>query len=192
MQDDTPFFDVDGTYNGTGPVAMSEDCLTLNVWTPCVDASCNLPVMVWIHGGSFTLGSSAQPYYDAAILADAGVVVVTLNYRLGVFGFLASTASVNAGFQDQQLALAWVRANVGFFGGNASSVTLFGESAGAHSVSAHLIAPGSQGLFQRAILQSGSIAWFPESPPAYTKKLPEAQYGGGTFLTYLGCTANAT
>jgi para-nitrobenzyl esterase len=140
----------------------SEDCLALNVWTP--DPAASLPVMVWIHGGSFTTGSGSLSWYDGARLASRGVVVVTVNYRLGALGFLhleaiggdAWAGSANLGLLDQTLALEWVRDHIGAFGGDASRVTLFGESAGAMSVSAHLGLPASDGLFHRAVAQSGA------------------------------------
>ena len=140
-----------------------EDCLVLNVWTPAVDDHPR-PVMVWIHGGSFTTGSAALSWYDGVSLARRGVVVVGINYRLGPLGFLHLEAiggadwagSANCGLTDQTLALAWVRDNIAAFGGDPDNVTLFGESAGAMSVSAHLALPGSSGLFRRAIAQSGA------------------------------------
>lgn len=148
---------------------QSEDCLTLNVWAPekARTAGRPLPVMVWIHGGGFQFGTSAQDTYNGATLAAHGVIVVSLNYRLGVFGFLSSPqldaesptgrTSGNWGLMDQQLALTWVQRNIAGFGGDPSRVTLFGESAGAHSVGLQLASPGSRGLFQRVILQSGAV-----------------------------------
>jgi para-nitrobenzyl esterase len=140
----------------------SEDCLHLNVWTPAVDQR-RRPVMVWIHGGAFTTGSSAQELYDgAALAARGGVVVVTINYRLGVFGFgylraaLRADLPANAGLLDQLAALEWVRDNIAEFGGDPENVTLFGESAGAMSVSVLLSAARARGLFRRAIVQSGA------------------------------------
>lgn len=142
--------------------AESEDCLTLNVWAPTEGT--NLPVMVWIHGGSFTSGSGSLAWYHGEHLAARGVVVVTLNYRLGALGFayLAGVdeslhEAVNLGLADQTAALEWVRDNIASFGGDPKRVTLFGESAGAMSVSAHLVRPASKGLFHRAIVQSGAI-----------------------------------
>jgi para-nitrobenzyl esterase len=144
-----------------GDTPSSEDCLTLNVWAP--EEADGLPVMVWIHGGGFTTGSADIGWYDGSNLARRGVVVVTLNYRLGPLGFLhlgsldaAFTGAANAGLSDQAMALRWVRDNIVKFGGDPSSVTLFGESAGAMSLSAHLGRPGSAGLFHRAIAQSGA------------------------------------
>jgi para-nitrobenzyl esterase len=140
--------------------SVSEDCLSLNVWTPKTAASKNLPVMVWIHGGAFVNGSA--DIYDARWLAARGdIIVVTVNYRLGAFGFLAHPALAengdvgNYGLLDQQAALRWVHDNIGKFGGDPGKVTIAGESAGGMSVCDHLVAPGSAGLFRSAIIQSG-------------------------------------
>jgi len=150
-----------------GPVATtySEDCLTLNVWTPADAPSARLPVMVWIHGGAFLVGASSQSVYDGESLARRGVVVVSVNYRLGPFGFLAhpalsrqspTSSSGNYGLLDQMAALRWVQRNVAVFGGDPARVTVFGESAGAVSVNLLLVSPAARGLFHRAILQSGT------------------------------------
>jgi para-nitrobenzyl esterase len=132
-----------------------DDCLTLNVWTP--DPAGRAPVMVFVHGGAFTNGTSASALYDGATFARDGVVLVTLNYRLGVdgFGFLPGVPA-NLGLQDQVAALAWVRDHVAAFGGDPGRVTVFGESAGAMSIGALLRMPSAAGLFHRAILQSGA------------------------------------
>jgi para-nitrobenzyl esterase len=142
---------------------QSEDCLTLNVWTGH-DVGAGRPMMVWIHGGAFRGGSSASPMYDGAALAARGdVVVVTINYRLGALGFLAHPdlrdgdgPAANWGLLDQLAALRWVRANAEAFGGDPANVTVFGESAGAASIGLLLASPLSDGLFHKAILQSGS------------------------------------
>ena len=143
---------------------MSEDCLYLNVWTPA-DAK-KLPVMVWIHGGGFVAGSASEPRQDGERLAGKGVVVVSLNYRLGVFGFLAHPeltkesprhASGNYGMLDQVAALQWVKANIAAFGGDPGNVTIFGESAGSFAVSALMASPAAKGLFHRAIGESGAF-----------------------------------
>ena len=196
LQDVSPTFTVQGRGATKGNVSISEDCLYLNVWTACADASCGLPVMVYVHGGGFVTGSAAL--YDGAPLASRGVVVVTLNYRLGVFGFIASpllpAGAVNLGIQDQQAVLHWVAANIGAFGGDPARVTLFGQSAGSHSVSTHLLAPASQGLFCRAILQSGAIAWYPALPPSTglaAQTLPMAQRSAAAFFSFLGCATLA-
>lgn len=143
---------------------MDEDCLYLNVYTPATDAA-HRPVMVWIHGGGFVIGSGSQALYDGAPLSARGdVVVVTVNYRLGPLGFLyladlcpdLEGAVGNAGILDQVAALEWVRDNIERFGGDPGNVTIFGESAGGMSVGTLLGMPSANGLFQRAILQSGA------------------------------------
>ncbi|HLK11626.1 MAG TPA: carboxylesterase/lipase family protein [Candidatus Binatia bacterium] len=140
----------------------SEDCLSLNVWTP---GPGRRPVMVWIHGGAFVMGAGSQPIYDGARLARHGdVVVVTINYRLGVLGFLrlddcapgTLPAAGNQGLLDQVVALEWVRDEIAAFGGDPREVTVFGESAGAMSVATLLGVPRARGLFRRAILESGA------------------------------------
>jgi para-nitrobenzyl esterase len=147
------------------PRPASEDCLNLNVWTPATGPTDRLPVMVWIHGGGFQAGAGPEPRHDGDALARKGVVVVTINYRLGVFGFLAHpeltresgrNASGNYGLLDQIAALRWVRENAIAFGGNPQNVTIFGESAGSFAVSALMASPLSEGLFHRAIGQSGA------------------------------------
>lgn len=146
---------------GTLATTVNEDCLTLNVFRPTTAGP--HPVMVWIHGGAFYLGSSAA-YPDVSSLVAQGVVVVTLNYRLGALGFMAHPAlsaeqggiSGNYGLMDQQAALRWVRNNIAAFGGDAGNVTLFGESAGGFSVMSHLAAPDSASLFHKAIVMSGA------------------------------------
>src|SRR3954470_11065837 len=138
------------------PVLPGEDCLNLNVWTPDAGAA-GLPVMVWIHGGAFVNGSGAGPTYDGSAFARDGVVLVTVNYRLGAEGFLWLEDGVNnRGLLDQLAALAWVQDNVAAFGGDPANVTVFGESAGAMSIGALLATERSDGLFRRAILQSGA------------------------------------
>ncbi|XP_070609668.1 cholinesterase isoform X2 [Erythrolamprus reginae] len=139
---------------------LSEDCLYLNIWVPSPKPK-NASVMVWIYGGGFYSGTSSLPVYDGKFLARAErVIVVSMNYRVGIFGFLAlpgnEDAPGNVGLFDQRLALQWIHDNIGAFGGNSKSVTLFGESAGAGSVSFHLLSPQSYPLFNRAIMQSGS------------------------------------
>jgi para-nitrobenzyl esterase len=145
---------------------MSEDCLTLNVWTPARTLADRLPVMFWIHGGGFQAGSASEPRQDGRRLAARGVVVVSANHRLGVFGFLAhpelteesgNGASGNYGLLDQIAALRWVRRNIAAFGGDPDNVTIFGESAGSFSVSALMISPLARGLFHRAIGESGAL-----------------------------------
>jgi para-nitrobenzyl esterase len=138
----------------------AEDCLFLNVHVPR-DADGLLPVMVFLHGGGFTSGGGSS--YDPRRVSAQGVIVVTLNYRLGALGFLAHPAlpgpwAGNFGIADQQMALRWVRRNIAAFGGDAGNVTLWGESAGAYSVCAQLAAPAARGLFDKAITQSASCA----------------------------------
>jgi para-nitrobenzyl esterase len=152
----------DMVFRDPGP---SEDCLTLNVWTPAQAATEKLPVMVWVYGGGFQAGSTSEPRQDGQFLAQRGVVVVSMNYRLGVFGFFAlpelaaesgRNSAGNYGLLDQTAALAWVHRNIAAFGGDPGNVTIFGESAGASSVSALMASPVGDGLFVRAIGESGS------------------------------------
>ncbi|MFF0199902.1 carboxylesterase/lipase family protein [Streptomyces sp. NPDC005017] len=139
------------------PVVGGEDCLNLNVWTPEPGPGARLPVLVWLHGGALTRGSSAVPVYDGRAFARDGVVVVSVNYRLGVEGYgLFPDAPANAGLRDQLAALRWVHHTVAAFGGDPGRVTLAGQSAGAISIGALIAAPQAQGLFRRAVLQSGS------------------------------------
>ncbi len=142
--------------------AQSEDCLYLNIWTPAADKA-GRPVMVWIHGGYFTMGSGAQPVFNGDKLAAGGdVVVVTINYRLGVLGFLnlyevtkgKIPATGNEGLLDQTAALRWVRDNIAEFGGDPANITLFGESAGALSIECLMAMPSARGIFHKAILES--------------------------------------
>lgn len=147
---------------GGDPGRFSEDCLYLNVWSP-VKRQKPLPVMVWLHGGGFTIGSGGLPPYDGKALARRGVIVVTLNYRLGHLGFFAHPALegedgerlYNFGLMDQVAALRWVQENIEFFGGDRDNVTLFGESAGARSALSLMTSPKATGLFHKAIIQSG-------------------------------------
>ncbi|KAL4631395.1 acetylcholinesterase-like [Arapaima gigas] len=150
---------------------MSEDCLYLNVWVPASPRPHNLTVMVWIYGGGFYSGSSSLDVYDGRYLAyTEKVIVVSMNYRVGAFGFLAlhgsTEAAGNMGLLDQRLALQWVQDNIQFFGGNPKQVTIFGESAGGASVGMHLLSPDSRPLFTRAIMQSGvpNCPWATVSP----------------------------
>ncbi len=151
------------------PMPMSEDCLTLNIWTP-TDAR-NAPVFFWIYGGALVGGASREPFYDGTRLANQDIVVVSLNYRLGVLGWLAhpelsaeSPAGVsgNYGLLDQIEALRWVRRNIGSFGGDPSNVTIAGESAGALSVMYLMGAPAARGLFSKAIAESAYMISMPE------------------------------
>src|SRR5947209_13478367 len=145
---------------------LSEDCLYLNIWTAAKSPKAKLPVMVWIHGGGFTRGHADSRAYDGESLARKGVIVVTINYRLGIFGFFAHPeltaeskhhASGNYALLDQLAALQWVKKNIAAFGGDPGRVTIFGESAGSWAVNALMASPLGKGLFQRAIGESGGI-----------------------------------
>ncbi len=173
---------------GGRPEEQSEDCLRLNIWTPALDGA-RRPVMVWIHGGSFVGGSGSGGLYRGGTLAREGdVVVVTLNYRLGLLGFLAHPALAsdeaswldgeewtgfgNWGLADQVAALRWVRDHIADFGGDPDNVTLFGESAGGMSVSALLAVPAARGLFHRAIVESGGpYAYTPDRAASVAEQL---------------------
>ena len=148
------------------PVSESEDCLHLNVWTPDLTPENPLPVMVWIHGGSFMGGWSYEPNYEGARLSEEGVIVVSLAYRLGALGFIGpdahdTDAPVNFGLMDQIAGLKWVKENIRAFGGDPENITVFGESAGASSVGTLMTMPDAEGLFQRAISQSGGFEFLP-------------------------------
>lgn len=153
-----------GVERAVDPRPMSEDCLYLNVWSPGADQE-KRPVMVYIHGGAFTLGSASDPWYDGtSFAANHNIVVVSLNYRLGILGFVYlkdlsgedSPYTGNCALLDQIAGLQWVRDNIAAFGGDPANVTVMGESAGAMSVAALLGMPAARGLFQRAVLQSGA------------------------------------
>ncbi len=177
------------------PGPFSEDCLYLNVYTPGRDADHRLlrggdedglPVLVWIHGGGLT--EDAGRNYDGSKLAADGTVVVTINYRLGALGFLAHPALAsrpggpagNYGLMDQQAALRWVRDSIARFGGDPHNVTIAGQSAGGLSVLAQMVSPGSRGLFQKAIIQSGSFA-------LNQRPLADAEAAGEAFAAQAGC-----
>ena len=173
-----------------GLASTSEDCLYLNVFTPATKAR-NLPVMVWVHGGSLRTGESND--YNPAGLVQHGVVVVTINYRLGALGFLADAAlasrpggpSGDYGLMDQQAALRWVQRNIRGFGGDPAEVTLFGESAGGLSVLSQLASPGARGLFQRAIVESGTYQ-LTQQP------LAAAEAVGKAFAAKAGCASTGS
>jgi para-nitrobenzyl esterase len=179
------------------PDAISEDCLYLNVWTPAKSANERLPVMVWIYGGAFTSGMTSIPAYDGASLAEKGVVIVSVSYRLGAFGFLAhpelskesGKGSGTYGLQDQIAGLRWVKDNIAKFGGDPNRVTIFGESAGGISVSMLTASPAAKGLFQRAISESGG-SFGPvrtaNEGGATVPSLKVAENTGQTFLKRLG------
>jgi len=172
---------------------LSEDCLYLNIWTPAKSAKDRLPVMVWIHGGGFTRGFAGTHTYDGEVLAGKGAVIVTLNYRLGIFGFFAHPAlsaesghhaSGNYALLDQIAALQWVQKNIAAFGGDPARVTIFGESAGSWAVNVLTASPLAKGLFQRAIGESGGSF----SP---MKTLAEAESEGAALAVSLTLTLAA-
>lgn len=169
--------------------ARSEDCLYLNVWTPSPREQARLPVMVWIHGGSNVGGWSYEPNYHGNILASHGVVVVSIQYRLGVFGFLAHPELIeesvhgsagNYGILDQIQSLKWIRRNISAFGGDPQNVTVFGESAGAGDIAYLLLSPLTAGLFHKAISQSGG--W----PVDHDATLGQQADAGADFAAKLG------
>jgi para-nitrobenzyl esterase len=173
-----------------------EDCLYLNVWTPSPAPKTKLPVMFWIHGGGNVNGSASEPvpylnsehfYSGEQLSAKTGVVVVSLNYRLGVFGFFAHAGLTdedaplgNQGLWDQQFALSWVKRNIAAFGGDPSQVTIFGESAGSQDVCLHVASPKTRGLFARAISESGGCTTFGVT-------LEDAEKRAADFADKLGC-----
>lgn len=168
---------------GGGAAKMSEDCLFLNVWT-AASAGDRRPVMVWIHPGGYQTGSGATPGYDGEALAKKGVVLVTINYRLGVFGFFSFPeltkesphhASGNYAFMDQVAALRWVQRNIAAFGGDPQRVTVFGDSAGSSSIANLMGSPQAKGLFQRASGESGAWMGLSVTP---TRTLAEAEQAG--------------
>jgi len=170
-----------------GAASTSENCLYLNVFAPADRGDRKLPVMVWLYGGSLLVGESDD--YGPAALVSHGVIVVTLNYRIGALGFLADSALAgrpggpagNYGLMDQQAALRWVQRNIGGFGGDRHDVTLFGESAGGLSVLAQLTSPGARGLFSAALIESGTYALTQEP-------LATAETAGAAFAAKVGCT----
>ena len=171
-----------------GPQIVSEDCLYLNVWTGAKKPDEKRPVMVWIYGGGFGTGMTSTPLYDGASLAKKGVVLVSVAYRLGPFGFLAhpelsketGKGSGCYGIQDQIAGIKWVNENIANFGGDPSNITIFGESAGAKSIGFIVTSPMAKGFFHRAISQSGGAA----APPVYTLK--EAEAMGKDYLSRVG------
>ena len=174
---------------------VSEDCLYLNVWTPAKSASEKLPVMVYFYGGGFVAGDGSEPRYDGENMAKKGIVTLTVNYRLGVFGFMAHPeltsesphhASSNYGYLDQSAALRWVQQNIAAFGGDPARVTIAGESAGSASVSAQMMSPLSKDLIAGAIGESGSVlGTLPPSP------LAKAEEQGMAFAKSVGANSLA-
>jgi len=173
----------------------SEDCLYLNVWTPAKASTEKLPVMVWIYGGAFTTGSGSDPGFNGVNLTKQGVIVVTINYRVGMFGFMAHpelskesphSSSGNYGLMDMIQALKWVKKNINGFGGDPGRVTVFGQSSGAESIQYLLVSPPARGLFQRAISESGPrwhYGWISPMNPT----LEDAYKTGEQMAVNLGC-----
>jgi len=180
-------------------IAMSEDCLYLNVWTPAKSPNEKLPVFVWFFGGGLQVGHASEMEFDGERIARRGIVVVTINYRLNVFGFLchpeitaeSPDAPANFGHLDQQFALRWVKRNIAAFGGDPDNITIGGQSAGGGSVLAQLTSPQTEGLFRRAIIMSGVFA--PVYPgqrgPGVRETLAEAEREGVKFFEYLGVSS---
>jgi para-nitrobenzyl esterase len=184
---------------GEEPPATSEDCLYLNIWTPAKSTAERLPVMVWIHGGGYTNGSASMPLYWGDKLAQRGIVVVTVAYRLGPLGFLAHPeltaesarkSSGNYGLLDQIAALEWIQRNIAAFGGDRGRVTIAGQSAGAMAVSMLMASPRAQGLFHRAIAQSGGLFEPLQIAPQYL--LANAERDGRKYLGSLRADSIAT
>jgi len=181
-----------------------EDCLYLNVWTPSLQSESRLPVLVWIHGGGFLVGTGSTPWYDGRSLAEQGAVVVTLNYRLGTLGFMAHPelteesphgASGNYGLLDQIAALEWVQRNIGFLGGDPKRVTVLGESSGGTSILLLMASPIAKGLFHRAVVQSAADPYIYANKPhsaAFSGRLDlaEAEKTGVSFAGRLGFGAS--
>lgn len=173
---------------------LSEDCLYLNVWTPAKRDTKELPVLVYFYGGGFVAGDASEPRYDGASMAEKGIVVVTANYRLNIFGFLALPelsaespykASGNYGYLDQVAALKWVKNNIAAFGGDPNHVTIAGESAGSISVSSLMASPLSKNLFNAAIGESGAGI----KPTLAPVSLKEAEKAGSDFMKKSGITS---
>jgi len=186
------------------PGPQSEDCLGLNVWSPAHSPTEKLPVMVWIHGGGFSIGASSQSAYDGEPLASQGVVLVTINYRLGVFGFLAHPAldqespqgiSGNYGLLDMVAALQWVKRNINAFGGDPGNVTIFGESAGGTAVCLLMVMPQADSLFQKVISESAAWMFGPIShlTESWYGRVPMTKFGEklGTDLAALRAKSTA-
>jgi para-nitrobenzyl esterase len=176
-------------------IRMSEDCLYLNVWTGARSPDEKLPVLVWFFGGALQWGYTAEMEFDGERLARRGIIVVTVNYRLNVFGFMShpeislnqQDAPANFGNLDQQAGLKWVIRNIRAFGGDPDKITIAGQSAGGGSVMAQMTSPSSMGLFHRAIVQSGVIrSPYMESMIGKPKTLKEAEQDGVRFLDYIG------
>ncbi|HVZ16149.1 MAG TPA: carboxylesterase/lipase family protein [Terriglobales bacterium] len=174
----------------------SEDCLTLNVWTPDVSGKTKLPVMVWIYGGGFQAGATSEPRQNGEFLVHKGVVVVSMNYRLGIFGFFSHPeltresphhASGNYGLMDQAAAIDWVKKNIAAFGGDPNNITIFGESAGSFSVCAQMASPLSKNLISKAIGESG--AFFGKE--LHAQVLSTTEQNGAKFAQEVGADSLA-
>lgn len=185
-------------YQGDGSGNVSEDCLYLNIWTPAASPDAQLPVLVWIYGGGFSFGSTSTPVHNGEHLARKGVVLVSINYRVGPLGFLAHPelsaesphhVSGNYGLLDQIAGLKWIQANIAKFGGNPDRVTIFGESAGGIAVSMLCASPEAKGLFHGAISQSGG-SFGPHRTTTYPgenmRLLAEAEQAGVAFARRAG------
>jgi para-nitrobenzyl esterase len=180
-------------WNVDPTIAMDEDCLYLNVWTPAKSAEEKLPVYVWYFGGALIEGNTAEMEFDCERLARRGIVVVTVNYRLNVFGFMAHPeitaenpeAPTNFGHLDQKFGTEWVKRNITAFGGDPGNITIGGQSAGGISVCAQLTSPLNAGLFQKAIIASGSSLGAYQSF-SFSRQLAGAEADGVKFLDYLG------
>jgi para-nitrobenzyl esterase len=181
---------------GETPPAVSEDCLYLNIWTPAKNAHQHLPVIVWIYGGGYVNGSASMPLYWGDQLAQKGVILVTIAYRVGPLGFLAHPeltresphqSSGNYGLMDQIAALEWVQRNVAAFGGDPKNVTIAGQSSGAISVSILMASPLAKGLFQRAIGESGGLFEPLQLAPKFL--LANAERDGEKYAVSLGATS---
>lgn len=183
---------------GNPPSGKSEDCLYLNIWTPAKSANEKVPVLVWIYGGGFSFGSTSEPVYDGEALANKGVVLVSIAYRVGQLGFLAhpelsaenvSRTSGNYGLLDMIAGLKWIQKNIAAFGGDPNKVTIFGESAGGIAVSMLCASPQAKGLFHGAISQSGG-SFGPPRPTTYPgenmKRLKDAENEGIDFAKKAG------
>jgi len=189
----------DMIFRDRAEMPMSEDCLYLNVWTPAKSDKERLAVMVWFYGGGFQAGSSSEPRYDGENFAKKGIVVISVNYRLGVFGFLAHPeltkesgvgASGNYGLMDQIAGLQWVKRNIAAFGGDPEKVTIAGESAGSLSVSALMASPLARGLFRGAIGESG--AFFGRAPAGMAMQtLADTEKAGTKFAESVGAKSLA-
>lgn len=188
-------------WNVDPDIPMDEDCLYLNVWTPACSEDEKLPVFVWYFGGALQFGNTAEMEFDGERIARRGIVVVTVNYRLNVFGFLchpeitaeAPEAPANFGNLDQQAGTQWVKRNIAAFGGDPNNITIGGQSAGGGSVLSQLTSPQNEGLCHKAIIESGVITMLYEGNPMPIEKynLAEAEQEGVKFFEFLGVSSLA-